>query len=331
MVEEDADPRRDEKVTEGRGEAIVDILFDCCRRPAVHAVVRITIVKRTWQWSCLIPSSCRSLNDGNAEAGRDIATRVASSTQSSVDDDFLHPYHRRGECSFLHYCSRAAMAEDIRREIHAHLQSRHLPPTQQWLEHFAASIRPSTPLPALQKTAEFRLLGTDFTASLHSTAPSTFPAGVSQPEIKELRIPGPIPVQILDIEDIGKSRWSQVEAMEMEERGETRKGHEVIRVVPEEDSSDPHPPSTTAGPGGPHKLLLQDAKGNKVYAFELEDVLGVDLTASIGSKLMLHDFTVARGIVLLTKRCATVLGGKIEAWDKKWREDRKQMLKAKAG
>ncbi|KAF7845859.1 hypothetical protein BT93_L0305 [Corymbia citriodora subsp. variegata] len=220
---------------------------------------------------------------------------------------------------------------DLAAAVATHLTSRSLSPTPQWLAHFTSSVRSNTPLPALQKTAEFRLLGTDITTSLQATPQSTFPAGISESAVPELRIPGPVPVQVLDLEDIGRSRWSQVEAIEMDERGETRKGHEVIRVVPdEEDNSDPNPPATNAG--GPHKLLVQDAKGNKAYAFELEDVKDIDISSlSIGAKIVLRDFTVARGVIMLTPRSALVLGGKIEAWDKKWKDDRKKVLKEKAG
>lgn len=217
-------------------------------------------------------------------------------------------------------------------DISGALAAKHIPPTVQWMTSFAQSIRPNTPVPALQKTAEFRLLGTDITTSLESSTQTTFPAGVTNPNVKELRIPGPIPVQVLDVEDIGRSRWSQVEAIEMEDRGETRKGHEVIRVVAdEEDSSDPNPPTTADTPSGPHKLLLQDAKGMKVYAFELESVNGVSVSMAIGSKLVLKDFLVARGVVMMTARGTAVLGGKVDAWDKTWRDGRKKVLKEKVG
>ncbi|CAK4032295.1 hypothetical protein MYCFIDRAFT_33406 [Lecanosticta acicola] len=217
-------------------------------------------------------------------------------------------------------------------QISAHLATKSLHPTPQWLSSLIPTIRANTPLPALQRTAEFRLLSTDITSTLQSSSSSTFSAGISDPNVKDLRIPGPVPVQVLDIEDVGRSRWSQVEAMEMEERGETRKGHEVIRVVAEDDqdNSDSNPPAATGG--GPHKLLVQDAKGTKVYAFELENVEGVSVGGlAIGAKMVLKDITVSRGVVLLRARGAQVLGGKVDAWDKKWREERKAKLKEKAG
>jgi RecQ-mediated genome instability protein 1 len=142
-------------------------------------------------------------------------------------------------------------------------------------------------------------------------------------------------VQVLDIEDIGRSRWSQVEALEAQERGETTKGREVVRVLPADDGGEAAAGGSAAGgqssSAGPHKLLLQDAKGTKVYGLEVRGIQGVSVGMSIGAKLILRDFEVARGVIMLEPRCVEVLGGKVDAWDRKWREERKKVLKEKAG
>jgi len=139
----------------------------------------------------------------------------------------------------------------------------------------------------------------------------------------------------MDIEDIGRSRWSQVEALEAQERGETTKGREVVRVLPAEDGGEAAAGGSAAGgqssSAGPHKLLLQDAKGTKVYGLEVRGIQGVSVGMSIGAKLILRDFEVARGVIMLEPRCVEVLGGKVDAWDRKWREERKKILKEKAG
>lgn len=126
--------------------------------------------------------------------------------------------------------------------------------------------------------------------------------------------------------------------MEAQERGETTKGREVVRVLPAEDGGDAAAAADVsstdgwqASSAGPHKLLLQDAKGTKVYGFEVKGVQGVGIGMAIGAKLVLRDVTVARGVVLLEPRCVDVLGGKVDAWDRKWREERKKLLKEKAG
>jgi len=220
---------------------------------------------------------------------------------------------------------------EIKSSITEYLRSKNVPPTPEWLRSFMPSIRLNTPLVALQKTALFRLLTTDITQSIQATSPSSIlPAGASDPQTRERTLAGPIVVQVLDVEDIGRSRWSQVEAIEAQERGETTKGREIIRVVADESNTDSTVPETTAS-AGPHKLLLQDAKGSKMYGMELESVNGIGVQMSIGSKLILRNVVVARGVMLLAPKSVELLGGKIAAWDEKWRKERKEDLKRKAG
>ncbi|KJX92084.1 RecQ mediated genome instability protein Rmi1 [Zymoseptoria brevis] len=217
---------------------------------------------------------------------------------------------------------------DLTTALLTYLTSKHLPPQPQFLTSLLPSLNPSIPLAATQKTALFRLLATDITSTLQSTPTSTFPPNIHHPAVKETTLPGPITVQVLDIEDLGRSAWSQVEMMEMEERGEFRKGSEIIRVTEEEETSDP---AARPAASGPHKLLVQDAKGVKVFAFEMESVTGVGMGMAIGSKMVLKGVVVARGVVLLTPGSVEVLGGKVEMWERKWREERKARLKVRAG
>lgn len=222
---------------------------------------------------------------------------------------------------------------EIKSSISAYLTSKNLPPTIEWLRSFMPSIRLNTPIIALQKTALFRMLASDITQSVNASAPtSVFPAGVSSPETREKKLAGPVVVQVLDVEDIGRSRWSQVESIEAQERGEMTKGREIVRVVDDETNTDPNATTAeNAGSSGPHKLLLQDAKGVKIYGLELEAVNGIGVQMAIGSKLVLKDVVVARGVALLQPKGVEVLGGKVEAWEKKWRSERKEVLKRKAG
>ena len=137
---------------------------------------------------------------------------------------------------------------------------------------------------------------------------------------------GPVVVQVLDVEDMSKSRWEQIEAIEALERGEGTKGREIIRVVPTEDGDDPN--TRIIKSGGPHKLLLQDARGVRVYGIELRNVEGIGLGMNIGSKVLLRSVAVARGVILLEPATTTILGGKIEVLHKTWKENRKAQLKA---
>jgi len=230
--------------------------------------------------------------------------------------------------------SATASNPDVAQALTNYLALKDLPPKQEWMRSFIPTIRSTTPILALQKTALFRLLAADITTAVQSTPATTFSPGIADPAIKDQRLPGPIAVQVLDVEDIGRSRWSQAEALEAQERGETTKGREVVRVLPEEGTSGPDAPQAPSGQtksAGPHKLLLQDAKGTKAYALELRNVQGVDVGMSIGTKLVLRDVSVARGVIMLEPKCVEVLGGRVDAWDRKWREERKKVLKEKAG
>lgn len=124
---------------------------------------------------------------------------------------------------------------------------------------------------------------------------------------------------------MSKSRWEQIEAIEALERGEGTKGREIIRVAAPEEGDDAD--GYVQRGGGPHKLLLQDATGRRVYGIELKGLEGVGLGMSIGCKLVLKNAVVARGVVLLEPRTTIVLGGKIDALHKAWREGRKAELK----
>lgn len=279
---------------------------------------------------------------------------------------------------------------DLQARLANALQTRYsLPASPAWLSNFLANARqPLPPLPALTSTAHFRILASDLTASLltSSTAIGTgtataalLPPSIGDVATKETRLnttangtatPIAIPVQVLDIQDIGSSAWSQVEAIERVERGEEVRGREVIRTVAALEDSDNEVAVDPAASGpiaagggrsmaargataignnaqqgtpsassassaakrsqGPHKLILQDAAGTKVTAFELESLpnlwIGED-GMNIGCKMLLQPGTlVRRGMVMLTPGTTRILGGKIEPWDKKWREGRKKRL-----
>lgn len=219
-------------------------------------------------------------------------------------------------------------ARDVSAALQSYLTSRSLTPTQGWLDSFIASARLSTPLPALQKTALFRLLASDISTSLELSSASLLPSTATSVDIKTQRLPGKVAVQVLDIEDIGRSRWSQVELLEQQERGEMTKGREIIRLAPDaEAEQDLQQTPQVLKSSGPHKLLIQDASGSKIYGFELLSIKDIGVQMSIGTKLLLKNAVIARGVVLLDPQTVEVLGGKIEAWDKAWRTGRKETLK----
>lgn len=149
-----------------------------------------------------------------------------------------------------------------------------------------------------------------------------------------------MPVQVIGIEDISKSRWEQIEAIEAQERGETTRGREVIRVVADEEGETGQGQAAAAagpranngnnagrgGSYGSHKLVLQDVKGQTVYAFELTKIPKIEVGMSIGTKMMLRNVLIARGLVMLEPEKVVVLGGKVDVLHKEWVENRKKGL-----
>jgi RecQ-mediated genome instability protein 1 len=145
-------------------------------------------------------------------------------------------------------------------------------------------------------------------------------------------LPATIPVQVIGVEDLSRSRWEQLEAIEAQERGEMTKGREIIRVVETEEGEDGvgtvRALAEAGRSGGPHRLVLQDVKGQTVYGLELKTVKGLGMGMSIGTKMVLSAVTVARGVVLLEPETVVVLGGKIDALHKVWVGNRKKDLLA---
>lgn len=223
------------------------------------------------------------------------------------------------------------------------LSTKSLPVSAAWLNNFVASTahQRNVPLSALAQTALFRILASDFRDSLSTRTPSSLlPVDIFDPTVQERQLQGSIPVQVLDIEDIGTGLWSQVEAIERVERGEAIRGREIVRTInvdedPEQSAEETGGNTASAQPetgnsNGPHRLVVQDAAGTKAVAIELKRVNGIALgKLPIGAKLVLRNATVARGMVLLTPESVTLLGGKIDSLDQTWKEGRKERLVAR--
>lgn len=151
--------------------------------------------------------------------------------------------------------------------------------------------------------------------------------------MKERVLEEAVVVQILGVEDMGKSRWEQLEAIEAQERGEMTKGREVIRTIAADDNGENASGRGTLAGGsggagsGPHKLVLQDWKGQRVFGIELRRVAGVRLGMDIGTKVVLKGAVVARGCILLEPKTVVLLGGKIDVLHRAWLDGRKGELR----
>ena len=156
----------------------------------------------------------------------------------------------------------------------------------QWVSQFLASQRSTPPLASLLATAKIRLLNSNITTTLTPPAAHLLPLMVHNANITDVRILGPIVVQVLSMEDMARSKWEQIEALESLERGEGTIGREVIRVVPETRDEGAVEDRTK---GGIWKLLLEDANGRKVWAIELATIAGLGRDIFIGCKVRLSN------------------------------------------
>ena len=260
------------------------------------------------------------------------------------------------------------MPPDLQTSLITSLTSQSLPtPSQSWLTTLISSRTPPPPLPSLTATARARLLASDLTAPdlLDATYAAThcLPAESLRPEVRSATLSRDVVLQVLDIEDLSKSRWAQVEELEALARGEGTKGREIVRlpVGGEEDGEDGgergvtqatqtqgtqgRPPpagrgaaaatpaaSATSGSKDTHELVLQDCKGLKVSGLELRKVEKIGIgKLNIGEKVLIKSgASISRGVVMLEPATCVVLGGKVEAWHKAWVDGRLARLKEAA-
>ncbi|KAK4179376.1 hypothetical protein QBC36DRAFT_308313 [Triangularia setosa] len=246
-------------------------------------------------------------------------------------------------------------AMDLPQQIHTNLQSQTLPlPSLPWLGRLVSSRQPPLPLASLLATARARILAADLTTpdlldQNYITSHSLPPALTKNPErTKSAVLPHDVVVQVMDIVNISKSKWEQVEEMEAKARGEEKRGREVVRVrdVDEVEGRGGVDQGTQAATqfqagrergGGAtkaatHKLVFQDPKGEYVFGLELFRVekLGVGQT-NIGEKWLLKQgASVSRGVVMLEPEKCVYIGGKVEVWNKSWNEGRLARLRKEA-
>ncbi|KAK8088151.1 RecQ mediated genome instability protein Rmi1 [Apiospora hydei] len=240
---------------------------------------------------------------------------------------------------------------DLAAQIRSGLQRQGLPtPTLEWVQAVLPNRNPMPPLQALIATAKARLMVVDITNGtvLDASAPALSP-NLSNMEVVETKLSRDVLVQVLDIDNLTKSKWEQVEELEAIARGEQTRGREMIRLpaAGEDDDEVSYSSASTqalsSAPGGArggngasatpknstHRLVLQDCKGQKVHGLELHRIERIGIgTMNIGEKILLKKgATVARGMVLLEPTNCTILGGKVEAWQKAWFDNRLARLK----
>ncbi|KAK7965198.1 RecQ mediated genome instability protein Rmi1 [Apiospora saccharicola] len=200
---------------------------------------------------------------------------------------------------------------DLAVQIRSGLQRQGLPmPTLEWVQGVLPNRNPMPPLQALIATAKARLMVVDITNGtvLDASAPA-LPPNLSNMEVVETKLGRDVLVQVLDIDNLTKSKWEQVEELEAIARGEQTRGREMIRLPTggEDDDEVSYSSASTqalsSAPGGAragangasatpknstHRLVLQDCKGQKVHGLELHRIERIGIgTMNIGEKILL--------------------------------------------
>ncbi|KAK3347366.1 hypothetical protein B0H65DRAFT_521326 [Neurospora tetraspora] len=224
-------------------------------------------------------------------------------------------------------------ARTLHRQLTTDFPTTSLPiPSLSWLTTLIPSnISRTPPLPSLLATARSRLLSSDLcTPGLldanwvpshcfpGSLTGQSLPGAVGYVNSQEQILDRDVVVQVLDVENLNRSKWEVVEELEAIERGEQTRGREVIRL-PTSNNTDGdgegEGEGIDMGDGGTqtqtaafaqnstaqqqaaqqaarerknatHKLTLQDSSGQRLYALELKRVEEISVPQSVNGKMI---------------------------------------------
>lgn len=231
-------------------------------------------------------------------------------------------------------------------QLKTSLASSSFPLPSQSLLTSILSTTPSPSLPRLIALTKSTILTSTIAApSLLDPSVPVFPPNLLAPDVKEGRLAVDVPLQIVDIEDLSRSRWEQIEELERVERGEMKRGRAVVRVENEEEDQDRERATQSAGgasaaaetkkAGGnaTHRVTFQDRAGTHLYGLELIRMprLAVGVTKIGGKVVIKRGATVARGTVLLEPATCLFLGGYVEEEEKNWATTRLKALREMVG
>lgn len=188
----------------------------------------------------------------------------------------------------------------------------------------------------------------DYLAKKHSTGANTTPQLVMQylvaSDIREsttsegaapyivseqhnVRIENTMLLQIVRVREIGISIVNQLEYLNDLEELKKLKGQKVIRLVHDEsgDEEQNDDDGLTEAQDAVQKgselkkmcrLILEDSNGQRFWGLERKPIKGIQLSTKLGTKLLVKNVLVRRGVLMLDPNNTTILGGSIEEWDK---------------
>ncbi|EEB07179.1 hypothetical protein SJAG_02262 [Schizosaccharomyces japonicus yFS275] len=137
-------------------------------------------------------------------------------------------------------------------------------------------------------------------------------------------------VQVVRVEEIGKSIISQIEYLNQWEERKRLKGQQIIRLVHEgnEEEDKDTTDLDDSGVGEAQdalkgakefksicKVILEDAQGQRFYGLEIKPVHGIWLGMALGTKMLITNARIHRGVCLLTPASTRILGGEIALWN----------------
>lgn len=175
----------------------------------------------------------------------------------------------------------------------AHFTSKQIHLSQNYIGTLIAPLHP--PLtPAILANLHTSFLNSSLrqSAALQSYLPLNIATQHNAP------LAGPTLVQVIHVQDIGKSRIAQLEALEkaIEEAGpEGRRVAELPAEEQEQEQGDEDRDENNVNEGmsvgvgkSICKLLLEDGRGTRVYGMETKPIDGVKVGMSLGCKVILY-------------------------------------------
>lgn len=153
--------------------------------------------------------------------------------------------------------------------------------------------------------------------------------GSSLPERTDVKIDsikGPILVQLMDIVDISRSKYNQLQALEDDTivpdpeeeviattaNNNSNKSRRRIAQAAADEEEEGGNDTTTKNPNkATYKVVFQDKNEKLIYGIEVIRNTDFSSDTPLGSKWILYDTTLRRGVLMLKKNSLEYLGGEI--------------------
>ncbi|KAG5519388.1 hypothetical protein PMAC_002015 [Pneumocystis sp. 'macacae'] len=160
----------------------------------------------------------------------------------------------------------------------------------------------------LEQQIMYLFLNSDIKTTL--TSKSCLPENVL--DLHNHILPGPYCLQVIQVQDIGMSILKQLEYLEQFDDSGCVKSLDSIKdddSIEDGDLIDDNKKSTTTKKM--IKLMLEDASGLCIWAIEYKSIEDISLKMNLGSKILLKNVLVLRGVLILDPLNFSFLGGHV--------------------